>query len=417
MKKKNHSSTILALTLGLAALPNLAHATATIGQSFTPTSVLMPIYAIGLVDSSGNTYPIYTCSGKTDSACSLDIANPTTLSAFFGPIPAASSVPTPSASATGVPSTTPTASTGIAAGSYVQTYLDTCLAGGGNTSYTLQVQGSASLGGTTYYTSATSGSPLTTSSSSEGYVSFTVSGCRTKYNMPGGVTIASGATQTLNLITNVSNFAYMLNTTTGSSGTAASMCSNGTTNSVCFNYPFLVPYVGTGTPTRETYYITNSVSDTSGANAYAQFDFYITPSGTGVIGGTSRALYNASTNVVMQSGYPVANPTGTQCTPTNGTAGACSWKINPFSTFKNVSLNTDGTTYTIYTYSGDSTAPSDQFTASGTTDVDVYTKTFTRISTAGGTPVSFTMTSLRKLFDAAMSDAGVVVSAYAVRIQ
>lgn len=429
MKKIVFSSMISwsLLVSAIAILSPFAHATTYYGGSFTPTSVLIPIMEVGLVDpSSGSDYAIYKCPAATAAGCALDVANASALSSFFGAIPAKGALPTPKSTPTTGPTSLPTSTPGIRANTYKQLYVRTCESPA--TSYQIQVEGSVTLNGTTLYTQSGGSDPLTSTASNEGYVPMTLSGCQTNYNLPGGVTVSAGSKLTLNLLTNVTNLVDAFTIPSANmAANASAMCDTGATYSVCFNYPPLMPYLGTGTPVRESYGLTDAADTVSGNTAprtFAQIDFYITPSG-GIIGAVMRPVYNSSTPVGLGWGgtsttyWPSALPYNACESSSGQTAGACSFGYDPWSvTFKNFSVNSDGT-YNLISYSGASSPPSGQFTATDTTDVDVIIPKFTRISAVGGTPTSFTATSNRGLFSAGGSSLSnsVVVTGIAYRIQ
>lgn len=402
---------------------NLAHANPPTvhGASFSPTSVKLPILEIGLVDpTTGANYAVYSCNATNPASCMLDVANPALLAQFFGAIPEVGATPRPTANPSGAPSTTPTAAPGILPNTYKQLYVRTCQSG----TYQLQIMGTVTLNSTTLYTQSSVSDPLTTVQANQGYVTFTVSGCQTNYNIPGGVTVVAGATMTLNLLTNVQNLISAYDLPSSQLGNETPLCAaSGNTYTLCYNYPPLVPFLGTGTPTRESYYLTDS-GDATGARAYAELDFYLTPQGA-IIGAVTRPVLNTSTSVGVSWGgsnttwQTFASPFGNSCKPdANSSAAACGFTGSPWATtLKNFSLNNDNTTYDLISFSGAPTPPATQFVPTDTTDVDMMIPNFTRIGTVGGTPTAFTATSNRGEFSANLSSNSVVLVGQAVRVQ
>ena len=111
----------------------------------------------------------------------------------------------------------------------------------------------------------------------------------------------------------------------------------------------MVPYVGSVSPTLETYHITRSQADTSAAQADGQILLILDPS-SNILGGFSRRLYSATSS------------------------GGGTGYDTPLRTF---SLNSGGTTYNIENYGSSATTSYLKFPTFSRSNHD---STFTNVS-------------------------------------
>ena len=307
---------------------------ATNESSFTPTSVKTPIRGIYLKDSASDSQAakLYECAGNTEADCLVDVADNTALAALFDSQSAAINV-----------------------GTYDTIQVSTCKEEG---SYNIRVKGSMTLGGVSYYTALTtiasgadgttsSTDPLTTIEANNDYATVRHSGCAKEYTLPVKVTVAKGDSVKINLFMAMKNIAFARLSNNAIPGGCVQ---NGAgTTSVCVSYPEVVPYVGTVSPTLETYHITRSQADLLGVNADGQI-LLILDSLDNTLGGFSRRLYSSTSSGGGQ-GYD---------TP-----------------LRSFSKNTDGTTYTVENYGSSATTSYLKFP---TFERATHNGTFTNVS-------------------------------------
>ncbi len=256
----------ICLSLVLLVFSFLARA-ATNEASFTPDSIIKPIFEVGLANSTSSTRSaLYTCSGTTPGECEVEITNQAALNALF-------------------------AGASVAPGTYDQMYVRHCTTG---TGYTARLRGSVSIGAvpTTYYT--TSGAdPLSTSSASLDYVTVPYQGCETTYHLASPLTVSAGDTVNLSLFFSHLNIAWArLGAETIPSGCTQNA---GMTQSVCMAYPDIVPYVGSNTPTLERYYVIEDSVVNPTFESVGAMVLLVTDSVTGnVLAGFTRRLFSDS---------------------------------------------------------------------------------------------------------------------------
>lgn len=240
----------------------IASAFATTGeQSFTPTSILIPIRGIEVKGSSGGAHgTVYDCKANTESGCLVDIADSSALEALVSSSKAE-----------------------VQEGSYDTIRIYTCKDEG---SYNAKLKGTVTIGSSTYLTGAGS-NPLGGSGSPD-YVIVPFSGCATDFYLPKTLEIKKGASDTVSLFVTLTDIAWATN---NGGTTIPSGCKSDGTNGVCMAYPNLVPYIGTTTPSLEAYHLRNSstAAGTEGGQMLLFFDL-----SDNLLGGTTRRLYSAN---------------------------------------------------------------------------------------------------------------------------
>lgn len=262
MNMKRFFTLFFGMVLSSSASIVFASSTA---SSFTPTSIKIPIRAINLMRDDGDDGVVYSCEGETDSECLVDIADTSALEAL-----------------------TEEALSSIPVGTYNKIQVATCEQDGG--SYDAYVKGSTTISSTTYYTSSGS-DPLTTSSGSLDYAKVSFSGCSAEYTLPSELTLNTGDSIQISLFIALENIAWgELSTSTIPSG-----CINGTSNSVCLSYPHVVPYVGSTTPSLETYYVDDTAD---GGTAGGQI-LLIIDSEDNILGGFARRLFDSTSGATF----------------------------------------------------------------------------------------------------------------------
>ncbi len=230
-------------------------------SSFTPTSILVPIRSITLEDSSRSLVSeIFKCSGSSDAECFVDVADNTALTAL-------------------------TKSASVLEGSYTILYVGTCEE---LTSYTAKIKGSVTLGGTVHYTTANA-NPLSTSAGDLDYTTVTYNGCGRRYVIPGGLQVSAGASIDFNVLMAITNIAWANKST----ATIPSGCFSNGSASVCMSYPDIVPYVGTDTPSLQTYHIDETAQ---GGGAGGQI-LLLFNQASNFIGGFARRLYSQTSEI------------------------------------------------------------------------------------------------------------------------
>lgn len=273
--------------------------------SFTPSSVVVPITEITLKNGDSNSSVIYTCSG-TLADCGVNIADSAVLAALAQ-------------------------NASIDPGTYDRISVGTCRDEG---SYQAAVTGSADLpgyGGVHYTTTpAIPGTDdvLSTNSADSGPVTVTYSGCSNDYFLRTPITIEEGDSVKVNLFVNLENIAWMRGSNSASIPSGCLNNSNGGNDNqvVCMAYPDVVAFIGSTTPTVQTYYVA-----VEGSSSFAgQFILLFHADGS-PIGGFTRPYYH------------------------NGSPGDNAGFDTPFRTFSD---NGDGT-YTLGNY-GSSAASYDR---------------------------------------------------------
>ncbi|WP_374076823.1 hypothetical protein [Bdellovibrio bacteriovorus] len=222
----------------LAALFSVLSTKAMAGDeiSFTPTSILFPVTRMALIASEGDkTVEIYSCAG-TAAECSIDLMDAAAIQAKFA------------------------TALSVEEGTYKGLMLETCTSGN---NYDVKVKGEVNIGGTLYKTHATNILDSAVATADYVTISFMFCGGKTT-NFPTPLTVSSGSTLDLTLFVST-EFAAFGNV---ASGQANQDCVNdGGTKTVCLNYPDVIAYLGSGTPTVEKYKIADSNGAENTSNA------------------------------------------------------------------------------------------------------------------------------------------------------
>jgi hypothetical protein len=248
-----------------ALLPSLCLAEAN-KSSFTPSSFKVPVLRVTVEGQGGAQAEVYVCPDSTGAACWVDFADNTALGNLF-----ANSQP-------------------IDPGTYDTVRISTCPSGAQG--FNVQVMGSVALGASpvTYYT-ATDTAPLGTSAGSLGYVNAFVTGCGMSIPLSPEVVVTDGDAVALSAFFSLRNSAWgQLDGSYGMGGCAEDA---GHTQAVCVVLPSLVSYAGTASPSLETYYVTEDVTDTAGIKANGQVLLLADPTNK-VFAGVTRRLYSES---------------------------------------------------------------------------------------------------------------------------
>jgi hypothetical protein len=257
-------------------------------SSFTPTSLLVPLEAVRLEAANGSGVDLYRCTSANPvdlddagtplsaaDSCLIDMADNAALAALFmHPVD-------------------------ITPGTYdhVTIYLCVDPGAGGYSSY---VKGAAQLQGESYFT-ASGSEVLTRNAGQQGYVRLDYSGCASSVPLPAPITVADNDEVTINAFFSLRNIAWAMLSPNGIGGCTQNTSHN---NSVCTAYPIPVTYVGTASPTLDTFYITEDQSDLTAAQAGGQLLLLRAPGGQ-AFGGFSRRLYS-STSVNPSVNYDTA---------------------------------------------------------------------------------------------------------------
>ena len=228
-------------------------------KSFTPSKYLYPIMEIDLLKAdSTDTQILYKCSGATAAECLVNMADST--SAGYAAITAAAQ------------------NVSIKAGTYTQAKLWNCPAGTtGTDTTTMTIQGTASVGSgpTTMATAATG--MVAGSTPADTVITWGCGGALVTFPTP--IVVAAGSTQTLSLLVDLTNSLWT--DPSASAGMGGCMAGTGGAYGICGSFPLVVPYVGTGTPTFERYYIAHSstVASPAAADENAAVNLAIDPDG------------------------------------------------------------------------------------------------------------------------------------------
>ncbi|MGZ3687043.1 MAG: hypothetical protein ACXVBW_02005 [Bdellovibrionota bacterium] len=293
------TKTTLAALASTVALSTTSALAATGEMSYTPTSFKLPIYTITLSSSTSasTSAVIYSCSGTTDAACAIDVASDAAIAAAL---------------ATGTQKS-------ISSGTYDTIALNNCASGA--SSYSLQVKGTATVGGTPYYTAlsaattSTGGStytgsanPLTTTIGSNDYVTHTVGSCSNKFPIGKPIVVGSGtqASVTVSLYATLTRVAAMLVGVTDNTSTGQMNCVLAGSNYHCINLPTIIPFLGADTPTAEKYQFWDSTGGGAGTSTTTQANGEIAlifdSTGTTFLGGFTNVIMNA-TSLSMPTNY------------------------------------------------------------------------------------------------------------------
>ena len=297
------TSALSAFALGLCALTGTANA-APGEQSFTPQSLLSPLFAVTLESSTGGPGAmLYLCpteadgerpmdggvpsdspdasAGRADASvggsdagvseqaapsCLVDMADPTALAALFHG-----------------------ASIEVPAGAYDKIRIHHCGRGGGSSGYTTFVRGSIVLDGTTYYTTTGLGRVLTSDVHEARAVDLEHSGCASDIALPEPVMVAEGGSLNISAFFSLRNITWA--TLTGNGPPGGCHFSADHTQSVCTAYPIPIAYIGATSPTIDTYYITEDLTDLTASKAGGQI-LLIKDALGHAFGGFARRLFS-----------------------------------------------------------------------------------------------------------------------------
>jgi hypothetical protein len=307
-------------------------------SSFTPSSLYVPIRNVLLINTSSNlTSALYRCPSEPDQPpppnggsggasagtggaggapstiaddgdagiapeilnddCLVDMADNAALAALFS------------------------GAIDIEPGSYDAIVFNQCRAGAQG--YSSYVKGKISLSGQTWYTTSGSGSILTTARADNRHVQIDYSGCSSVVKLPHAVTLAAGAAMNISAFFSLRNIAWATLTSNGPPGGCAF---DANSHNVCTGYPIPIAYLGSDSPSLQTYYVTEDQSDLNATKAGGQLLLLRTSEGL-AFGGFSRRLYSAHS----------VNPSVNYDTP-----------------IKTLMLNADGMSYLIENWGGGS---------------------------------------------------------------
>jgi hypothetical protein len=282
---------LLGVIVGLIFWCVCSTASAAPGESsFTPTSLKVPVHFIRLESSTNAnaSVDLYRCPAEpppgsmmppdagvaaadldggglnSADACLVDMADNAALAALFAD------------------------AIDVRLGTYDRIRVYLC-GFNGATSYTSYVKGTLELNGTTYYTTDAHDEVLTQDSAHIGYTPVEYGGCASDVPLPAPLTIKDGDTIAISAFFSLRNIAW--GTLTGNGPPGGCTFNGAHSHSVCTGYPIPVTYVGATSPTLETYYITEDLSDTSGAKAGGQLLLLLDAMGQ-PFGGFSRRLYS-----------------------------------------------------------------------------------------------------------------------------
>ena len=246
--------TALAIALGFIAV----RAEAGAGQaSFTPTSYKYPVMRISIAMADGtNDQALYTCPNATPEECMLDLGDAASLSVIE----------------------TAAAAVAIREGTYTHISLSNCPIGTPNSAMTsIEVTGTADVGGSLFHTSATAVGGMSLTGSVEATsIPWACGGANVELHTP--LVVAEGSMQQLSLLVDLTYAVW--SDASASPGLGGCKSDGGAGQDICGSFPLVVPYVGTGTPTFERYLISHAASGTAiFADANAAVNMGIDPSG------------------------------------------------------------------------------------------------------------------------------------------
>jgi hypothetical protein len=281
--------------------------------SFTPTGFQIPIMkltlskntgSVGSAFSASNEQVLYKCSSTTEANCLVDIASQQALNNITSQLST------------------------LTAGTYDQIGLYTCADGkGGSSSVSVNVKGSFTSGGTTYYTdpATANGNGVSSALSAADFTTIANFGCSTRsILLATPITVTSTSTINATLLVENSFLAYSTSNT--SSGLGGCKVSSG--RGVCVNGPIIIPYVSTsalGTVTTKRYKVSWNNASTGGVVDNKANAIVVIP-----VAGTTPLM-----------GYTVSYYTDTSATSVTDTTfgGASVGNATDPSTFK---VNADG---------------------------------------------------------------------------
>lgn len=191
-------------------------------KSFTPESLKVPITRID-VGGDGVSGNVYTCPGTTAEECLVDLADKEAVAAL-------------SASATiSLPASEDTPTGTI-------TYIGVNQGFDNGTNGPRIIKGSASIHGTTYYTTTASTDLLSDAASDYGPLTVSMGSGYRSFNLPTPATVRDGESLTASVFFSIDMAAYM-----GLTGREECASANG--ESVCFDPSWPVGYIGKDDPT------------------------------------------------------------------------------------------------------------------------------------------------------------------------
>jgi hypothetical protein len=287
------TSYLAALSFGLCTLAGSASA-APGEQSFTPESLLTPLYAVTLESNVGLRAVLYRCAANTVDQAPRD-GGVASVDGSLGGIDAG--VPAiPSADACLVDMADPAALSAlfqggadVAVGTYHKIRIHHCGGEGQPSGYTTYVRGTIELSGTTYYTTSGGQAVLTTNALDARAVPLEHSGCASEIALPEPVTVTEGGSLHLSAFFSLRNITWA--TLTGNGPPGGCSFSADHAQSVCTAYPIPIAYVGETSPVLDTYYITEDLTDLTASKAGGQILLLKDAMGR-AFGGFARRLYS-----------------------------------------------------------------------------------------------------------------------------
>ncbi len=244
-------------------------------QSFTPTSLKLPIFRVSLCEGNSSCQSVYTCSANTVADCGVELSK---IDEFVNALN--------------------TSAAEIEEGTNIN-YVSVQYCPDGDTSgiQNITVNGTVKIRGVDYATDPTSGLVLGTSGKD---AALKVSGgCGSFYQINPAVTVSKGEATTVKMFFDASLYTYG-----GISGGASNLssypddgagCAGSSSAYVCAPVITIVATVDSGTPSTEQYLLTNIDSSESNSPT-AKVALYFNSSGTPV-GGIQNAYRLSGSSV------------------------------------------------------------------------------------------------------------------------
>jgi hypothetical protein len=221
----------IALLIGIG-VSSVALAGAT-QSSFTPTAYQYPITKISLfkADSTGEQV-LYQCAGATSDDCLIDVTSDSSIQTIED---AAASVQ-------------------LEPGTYTSLHLASCPAGtSGSDVMNVKVQGSVQLSAGLFTTNETAVGGMVLAGTPE--LATIPLGCGgAVVNLIAPLVVTAGSSQTLTLLIDLTHVTW---TDANAVNIGGCRTDNGAGQDLCTTFPFIVPYLGSGTPTFERYLISH----------------------------------------------------------------------------------------------------------------------------------------------------------------
>lgn len=280
-KKKKYGDVSASLMKSTAVSSSLAEGTgfglATSGstvQSFTPTSLKLPIYRVSLCEGNSSCTSVYTCSANTVAGCSIDLGK---IDAFVDALNASAQE--------------------IEEGTVIN-YVSVQYCPDGDTSsiQNITVNGTVKIQGVDYATDPTSG--IVAGTSGQDAVIKVKGGCGSFYPVSPAATISKGSATTVKMFFDASYFPYAGTTATSSTLNSFNddgSCLGSTSAYLCAQVVTIVATIDSGTPTTEQYLVSNIDSSTDNSPT-AKVALFYSSSGS-VIGGVQNTYRVSGSSV------------------------------------------------------------------------------------------------------------------------